>query len=173
MTPPPPPSKRVPLCALTIWNPWAYWVSIGWKTIENRTWAPPASAIGRHLAIHAGKRLHKAMAADALEFVKDLRAAQQLPSGPFDGLPVTMRTVPYGAIVAVCRLVGWTRASDDPWFVGPVGWQLADVIPIDPPVSCNGDKGLWLVEGETLALVRERFDAGRRRARAQATEAAS
>ena len=42
--------------ALTLWRPWSDAIVFGPKRIENRTWVPPASMIGRYLAIHAGVR---------------------------------------------------------------------------------------------------------------------
>jgi len=44
------------LIALTLWRPWAWSVAAGLKRIENRGWKPPASLIGKRLAIHAGEK---------------------------------------------------------------------------------------------------------------------
>lgn len=42
--------------ALTIWQPWASLIMIGAKPYEFRGWKPPASLVGKRLAIHAGAR---------------------------------------------------------------------------------------------------------------------
>ena len=42
--------------ALTIWQPWASLIIAGVKPYEFRGWYPPASIIGRRIAIHAGAR---------------------------------------------------------------------------------------------------------------------
>jgi DNA polymerase-1 len=39
--------------ALTVWQPWAWAIAMGFKLIENRSWPPPRWLIGRELAIHA------------------------------------------------------------------------------------------------------------------------
>jgi hypothetical protein len=89
--------------------------------------------------------------------------------------------VPYSAILAVVRFDGNNlgprgvggeslgskilRGADpgdvipppDPWFVGPVGWYLRDVVAMPRPVACRGAPGLWLVEGGLLAQVREGY----------------
>ena len=148
------------LRALTILQPWAWYISHGPKRIENRTWAPPASLRGQYLAIHAGKRLDRECAAGALEFVRDLPASERAKIGADCPHPVSVRTMPYGAIVGVARVTGWVRESESPWFVGPVGWVLDDVVAIDP-VPCRGAQGLWTVPDDVLAIVRERWKAAR------------
>lgn len=50
--------------ALTLWQPWAWWVASGWKPIENRPWPPPASAIGTIVGYVEKGQLH---ADEALE----------------------------------------------------------------------------------------------------------
>jgi hypothetical protein len=40
--------------AITLWQPWASLIARGLKRYETRSWAPPASLIGKRLAIHAG-----------------------------------------------------------------------------------------------------------------------
>lgn len=42
--------------AISLWQPWASLIAAGVKTIETRSWAPPASLIGQRIAIHAAKR---------------------------------------------------------------------------------------------------------------------
>lgn len=89
------------------------------------------------------------------------------------------RAVPYGAIVGVARFDGCNagprgvsgesastilaRGGDllapeprDPWFCGPVGWYLRDVVAIKP-VPCKGAQGLWSLPPEVLADVRRRW----------------
>ncbi len=33
----------------------------------------------------------------------------------------------------------------DPWFVGPVGWHIRDVLALPSPIPCRGAQGLWNV----------------------------
>lgn len=42
--------------AITLHQPWATLIALGVKTIETRSWSPPASAIGERLLIHAGAK---------------------------------------------------------------------------------------------------------------------
>lgn len=42
---------------ITLWQPWATWIALGWKTIETRTHKRFQSLVGQQIGIHAGKRM--------------------------------------------------------------------------------------------------------------------
>lgn len=125
--------------ALTVKQPWAWAIAKRagderFKGIENRTWNPPRPAIGQLIAIHAGK------STDSREGI--LACGEILRKLGFT-LPVNDRHEAFdnkGCIIAVARLVGTvtadyymqTNTPRDPWFFGPIGWQLEDVVAIDP-----------------------------------------
>lgn len=128
--------------ALTLWQPWAWWVASGQKPVENRPWKPPASAIGTTIAIHAGQRYD----CDALSFIEKatLVLEDRLDA---DGL-VSGRT---GAVLGVARITGYVQegqlhpdpALESPWFFGPFGWTLDKIVTLKDPVPCKGALGLW------------------------------
>jgi hypothetical protein len=127
--------------ALTIWQPWASAIVAGPKWLENRTWKPPAWIAGKRIAIHAGKVLDR-------EASEDLRLGNILSPGML--WPHDPAALPRGAIIGTARVTGYVTDSTDPWFVGPVGWVLADVEPCEP-VPCRGAQGIWVVPAEVLA----------------------
>lgn len=47
-------------------------------------------------------------------------------------------------------------ASPGPWFIGPYGWVLTDVVTLAEPVPCKGAQGLWTVPPEVLARLTPR-----------------
>lgn len=47
--------RKYKLKALTIWPEWAWAIRWLGKDVENRTWHPPKSIIGKRIALHAGK----------------------------------------------------------------------------------------------------------------------
>ncbi len=142
---------RQKIRALTLHQPHAYCVVHRNKRIENRDWAPPDWLIGEYLAIHAGKTV-------------DVEAIERLETDPDS--PCINTTMPdkdsyvTGAVVAVAKLVGVVTESDDPYFSGPYGWVLDDVVAIEP-VPCRGYQKLWPLDDRTLAEVRRRFQAAR------------
>lgn len=120
----------IDLRALTLHQPWAFAICHLGKRVENRTWAP-SIPIGTRIAIHAGAAYdHAGALAIAARFC--------------EGQPPP-RTLAQMAIVAVATLKGITSDSQDPWFCGPVGWLLGDVVTLPKPVPCKGRQGLWTV----------------------------
>lgn len=44
------------LTCITLWQPWASWIALGWKSIETRTHHQFAHLVGKRIGIHAGLR---------------------------------------------------------------------------------------------------------------------
>lgn len=134
--------------ALSLWQPWP-WAIFNLpperaKDIENRTWEAPW-ILGQTIAIHAAKKFDDA---DAWRFVKHA-------SGGY-ALPPSGASLPTGAIIGVVRVVRFVRASPSPWFVGPVGWVLAEAVRLDEPIPCKGAQGLWDVPRDVEDVLRSR-----------------
>lgn len=106
--------------ALTCKQPWASLIASGRKTIENRTWAPPAALIGQRIAIHAGAGWDK--------------------NGETHG--VAREECPASRVVCTAVIDRVVTTSDDPFWIGPVGWVLRDIEPCDGP-EIKGKLGLW------------------------------
>ena len=53
-----------------------------------------------------------------------------------------------GAIVAVAKIGKLITESPDPWFSGPRGWELLDVVALPNPIAARGLVGLWEVPGD-------------------------
>lgn len=134
--------------ALTITNPWAVFIALGLKRIENRDWSPPKMHLGTTIAIHAGKKSESAkelkeictqlFSADlsigyVLPTITDLLELQQLTAGKVVAL-ATLRSV-HSSIDTV---PGDQRA----WWVGDYGWELTNVQRVvGEPI--RGQLGLW------------------------------
>jgi len=124
--------------AITLWQPWAHAIAHGAKRLENRKRKPPAGLIGSYIAIHAGKTLRLWDVAWINEqFGYEFRETE----------------IPLMAVVATARLDGYVTASSDPWFFGPFGWQLSEVIALPKPVPCRGALGLWKMPREVAIAV--------------------
>lgn len=122
--------------ALTILQPYAHFVVLGEKRIENRVWSTEHR--GR-VAIHAGKNL----------FQEDIDWVSGVTRTPFD-----VDDLEYGAVIGVAELVRVVSRHRSKWFVGPHGFVLANARPIRP-VPCPGQVRLWTlppsVEAQVLA----------------------
>lgn len=114
--------------ALAVRQPYAELIVSGTKAIENRSWS---TAYRGPLLIVAAKKLHES-------------------HGLFPGLDA--KALPRGGVVGVVDLVGATRASNDPWFCGPVGLLLANARRL-PFCPWRGSLHLEAVELSVLELI--------------------
>lgn len=134
--------KRVVIRGLTLYQPWAWAVAAGKKTIENRTWKPWAwlmeETVETWIAIHAGSTYEK----KGLQFLTEKGVALS-PDGS--------RTK--GAILGIGRLVGCVTQSTDPMFFGPYGWVLSCLRLLQQPLFMPGSMGLWELPKEHEAAL--------------------
>lgn len=150
------------------------------KDVENCLWPPPQDVVGGYLAIHAGKVVdveEKDQLLDALRF--KTRPELNLPEH-FD----LLRSMTTSSIVAVARLAGvvkaglvpgrfsrsapgpatvastWGDVAQDwqsPWFTGPFGMVLVDVVVLANPITCKGQRGFWHLNPGLLVDVRAEY----------------
>lgn len=137
------------ILGLTLIQPWATVVVHHGKRIENRPWKPPAWALGKRLAIHAGKKYDNDVAAD-------LWTSHRI------SVP-TKSAIALGAIIGTARLYGFIDGDEGSrlvaldqrrWFFGPFGWLLEDVRPLATPIPCAGALGLWRLPEAVEAQLR-------------------
>lgn len=159
---------------LTLTHPWAYCIAHAGKDVENRTWHPrrQGGQIGMYLAIHGGAVPGK-NTGKREEARLDLAHALRLMSGAGDtdpsvyqlerGLPAAGEDEYFTpGIVAVARLAGVVQDSLSAWAVdGQHHWQLADVLTLPAPIPHRGAQGLWEVQPDALAQLREAWKAAR------------
>jgi hypothetical protein len=161
--------------ALTLTQPWATLIAIGAKRIETRSWG---TAFRGQIAIHAAKGLGPVGGKRGLVEQCEIPAFRNafmsldLPSlygnheNPF----------PLGAIVALAVLadvrsinlglraevLAQTITPNEIEFgdysSGRFAWMLEDVLPLKDPVLCSGSLGLWDVQADIAAQVREQLE---------------
>lgn len=144
--------------AITLRRPWAGAVAHLGKRIENRS-RPCPGLVGERIAIHAGKGHDGEGAVWAAH-----TAGTDNPGADLDAQ----------GIVAVATVVGYIDARDpdnigasnfltavaaqstmaSPWWSGPCGWVLADVVALPVPVPCRGALGVWRLPPDVEAAVR-------------------
>lgn len=129
---------------LTLIQPWG-WCLFHGKPVENRTWAPAAKHVGKHLLIHAGLKYD----ASAAEWIR--REIGLVVPGP--------KEIARGAIIGSVRLDRIVTSAAElepaarPWFFGPVGLCLTDQVELEP-FECRGALGLWDVPEAVLEQLR-------------------
>lgn len=154
--------ELVPLYGLTLLQPWPYAIRELDKRIENRGWTPPAWVYDRWLALHGskypmGSKLQEAMADHEVLVQKH-------------GCTVPVNRFPEIAIHGIFALVRVSHfvtepeiGSEDPWFCGPYGWVIDDLIALPEPVTCKGAQRLWEVSGGAMDNLRKALTSGKAR----------
>jgi len=108
-------SKRI-YKVLSIRQPWAWLILHARKDIENRTWA---TKIRGEVLIHAGATMTREDYFACTLFIAPMRSAWRLPA--FDVLKAQC-----GGIVGSVEITRCVAQSESPWFVGPLGFVLAN-----------------------------------------------
>ncbi|TDR35711.1 hypothetical protein [Aquamicrobium defluvii] len=111
----------LPRLALSVRQPWAHALAMGWKPVENRSWrviTPQRQHIG-FFCIHASKGMTRAEYEDGRDFIEDMG---------FECPPAA--ELQRGGIVGIGRMLGIVRKCDSPWFFGPKGLLVSDAYPI-------------------------------------------
>jgi len=129
-------SNGTPPC-LSVRQPWASAVVLGFKNIENRSWTTTHRGL---LLIHASVRTDPGW-----------RDTPQAPLIRQIHPPSLWRHV-HGLIIGTVQLVDIVTSSDSPW-AAPAAkyhWLLGDAAVLDDPVAARGHLGLWRPEGRWL-----------------------
>lgn len=140
---------RSNLFALSIQQPWAYAILALGKSVENRTWACPAWALGQRIIVHAGK----AYDSEAEAFIKSIHPEIDFLSLQFEG------AFPLGVLVGEITItsswqfsqpqiplyepVGDETVEICPWAFGPYCWDIEDTAIYDQPIPCTGQLGFF------------------------------
>lgn len=159
--------------ALTLRHPWPFAICHLGKRIENRPRAWRC-LIGQRFAIHGGaepRGKHWSLHCQQCEELVDRfgipvgfdsfsrtalgAALQHIVDRNLDELRkvLTPRVMVMEGIVATAICHEIVTESDDPWFEGPNGIVLRDVIVLPTPIPCKGAQGLWTVPADVLAQI--------------------
>lgn len=154
------------MLAISLYNPWAWFVAKGYKKIETRSWQPPGRLVlaGERIAIHAAKSWTRQIR-DACR----LRGIHEhLPAAVLDDLYKGPELLGNGFLLATCKIVavletgricvGPHALGQSPSMVisqqeaalgdytpGRFAWVLDDVRELKPWVPCSGRQGFFNV----------------------------
>lgn len=150
--------------ALTVQQPWAWAIVHGGKDVENRT---QAWGYRGELLIHAGGRIDvRGMTSHLVNHAMRARRRETR----MDDEPVLHR----GAILGLVDLIGAHTAHegccDSDWAEQAypehggstrhdvVHLELADPRPLEQPIPCRGQLGLWTPANDVLDQVRDQLE---------------
>lgn len=115
----------LPRLALSIRQPWAWFILHAGKDIENRDW--PTKLRGR-ICIHAAKGMTRDEYEDCLATAHAISRTHPFPSGLT--LPAHDK-LQRGGIVGTAEIVDCVIDSASPWFFGRYGFVLRNVTPVE------------------------------------------
>jgi len=129
---------------VSLWQPWASLIAEGVKDKETRSWAAPASIVGRRIGIHAAKTTQGLRdAARVPELWEECLEKLEWDAGG---------NLPLGAIVAFATVAASRPVeSCEPdiygnYSLGRWAWVLKDVRKLDEPIPARGAQGIFKAE---------------------------
>jgi hypothetical protein len=126
--------------ALSVRQPWADFIVIGLKDVENRS---KATRFRGTILIHASRTLDIGAGVSDAE-IAALEQAGLWKKGEEEYLPST------GAIIGMVDIVDCVTAHDSPYFEGPHGWVLKNAVLFDRPIEFTGKVGIFYVPRDLL-----------------------
>ncbi len=130
--------------ALTIKQPWAWFIANGFKDIENRSWPTKYRGV---ILIHAGKEPYGGSNQAAVTTARELCKA----NGALAHEEQVPEVFDYGGIVGIAQIADCVDRHHSPWFFGPYGFVLTNAKPL-PYVPCRGTLSLWEADVQTLGI---------------------
>lgn len=133
--------------ALTLWQPWAQAIVLGYKRVETRSWKPPDRLLGKRIAIHAAKADDAGLRAIAEEwpframlYEAGITEFDEMQRGAILGTAVLAEFRP---AEDVRRDLGARELALGAYDKGRWAWMLTDVERLDDPVPARGGQRLW------------------------------
>lgn len=121
--------------ALTVRQPWAWAIVMGYKDIENRT--RPTNHRGR-LLVHAAKSLDP----DGFQYLWQLGIYRKLPT-----------ELPLGGLVGLVEVADCVTNADSEWAKrGAWHWVLRRPRSFKSSIPCSGSQGLFYPEVSAASL---------------------
>ena len=134
--------------AISVRQPWAYFILTGQKPIENRTWSTNYRG---PLVIHSGLRVGKNYNEVLVPTARELGPAVFLEAAVGASPKCTLTTAcRRGCLLGIVDLVSVCEESTSPWFQGPYGWVLINPILFPEPIPYKGRLGLFNVPDALL-----------------------
>lgn len=164
---------RIP--ALTVWQPWAFALAMGWKPVENRGSRLPFKP-GEVLAIHAGKTYDEGVRFPGGGYRAELEEVKAATREGRDH--PALRLFRQSAVLCLVRFTGVHHSGDcakgpdcsacaaGPWGDRVTSWctpwstatwfhhEVTLLHALADPVPCSGSRGKWYLPGDVEQQVR-------------------
>lgn len=139
------PREMLGLPVLSIRQPWASLIILGFKDVENRCWRDQYRDVQIATVRKAGRFLiHAAKGCTEAEWREGMLFAMERCYAAYHALTrdYSHLTIPRGGVIGVARFDSWVEHHYSPWFVGPGAIVMSDVRPL-PFYPCRGMLGFF------------------------------
>lgn len=134
--------ERIPI--ITLWQPWATWIALGWKTIETRTHPRFRGLMGKRIGIHAGAHWDQDAFDTAEQYLSDEQLLQTKEYYRLrKGIVCTAMVQDFRKLTVADSTAALIECRSTRW-----GLVLADVLVPEVPVPANGRQGIWFYPTE-------------------------
>lgn len=130
-------SEEMPI--ISLWAPWANWVSLGWKRIETRTHARFRCLQGRRIGIHVTNKWDDTASAHAAEY---LTYEQYSTSKEFLRIGGAIICTAFVRRFDLLNQLDSRDALIDCQHIERYGLFLEDIQQIEA-IPCKGKQGIW------------------------------
>lgn len=131
--------SELPELAISIRQPWAHAIVMGWKDIENRKWSTRHRGL---VCIHASAYNRRNFDEDYGDYLEVVQGF--VKASPHNDLAsISESDLSFGAIIGVARVVEVSTSHDSPWFFGRYGFVLADQQRLENPIPLKGALGFF------------------------------
>ena len=129
---------------LTVKQPWASLLVLGFKPVENRTWGTEYRG---DVGILAGQSID--ISAAALEF-----ALEYLPAKSHQSTAEVVNLLPRGGVIGVMELHGIVTEMDSEWFFGPKGLLMRNPRQTKRLLPMPGNLSMFTATDQDEAIIR-------------------
>ena len=143
--------------AISLWQPWATWVALAWKTVETRTHKRLAGLVGETIAIHATARPGPTAEYRRVQAAY-LAASPYMQRNNWENIARLCTHYPYGAVVATAKVCDFRplgeadsqaamiycgKGFDEDPHPQRYGLFLRNIEQVEPSISAKGARGIW------------------------------
>jgi len=138
------------MLGLSIRQPWATLIAAGPKTMEVRKWKGcPLNAIGKEVAIHAGRKIDNSAPMDVRRMAFEVSGAWQRDTGGIIGRAILVDVIRFTMQTFEDRYE--EHLNPPSWFEdGLIGLAFADAVRFRRVIPCRGQLGFFDVPDDLL-----------------------
>lgn len=133
--------------AISLWQPWAQWVALGWKPIETRTHRRFLPLLGKEICIHAARKWDMKALSIAKKYLTEHQVNQTILMDELEPSIVGTARVYY---------MGELDEHDSQYALcdcsvpGLWGLYLSAIKKFEKPIPCKGHQGIFYVSKEVI-----------------------